>query len=364
MSKNEDWRGRWIAWRNRLVGSARVRRLASALPPARPVARRYASDLFDLTAGFVYSQVTAAMVESGLLAALRTGPLSTEEAAKQARVPCEGVATLLKAAASLNLAERVGERWTLGRRGAALLASPGLPEMIAHHRLLYADLADPLAMLRGERPGALARLWHYDEQADPDSLAAYSRLMAASQPMVAEQALAAYRFGRHRRMLDLGGGEGAFIAAVARAAPQLRFGLLDLPPVIERAGQRLAAESLTERVQLHPGSLHAGPFPSGYDLMTLVRVLHDHDDAPAAAILRAACEALVPGGRLLIVEPMAGGHPAGHAYFGFYLAAMGSGRPRMPSEIKEMLSAAGFARPRLLRTPLPLVAQAIIAKTE
>jgi demethylspheroidene O-methyltransferase len=331
----------------------------------RPVARHYAAELFDLTAGFVYAQVTAAMVESGLLQTIRQGPISAEAAAEQARLPLAGATTLLKAAASLGLAERIGDRWALGEKGATLLASPGLPEMIAHHRLFYADLADPLAMLRGDGPNRLARLWSYDGGADPGDVAAYSALMAESQPMVAEQALAAYRFARHRRVLDVGGGEGAFVSALAGAAPALRFGVMDLPPVVERAKARLAGAGLGDRVTLHPGSFLSDPIPTGYDLVTLVRVLHDHDDGPAAQLLASIRTALAPGGKLLIVEPMAqeGSHPPGHAYFGFYLAAMKSGRPRTPAEIGAMLAKAGFRRSRLLSTPLPLVARAILADT-
>jgi demethylspheroidene O-methyltransferase len=60
-------------------------------------------------------------------------------------------------------------------------------------------------------------------------------------------------------------------------------------------------------------------------------VLHDHDDAPVSRLLAQVRAALAPGGRLLIVEPLAatrGAETVGHGYFGLYLAAMRSGRPR------------------------------------
>lgn len=346
---------RFRLWRNRLIGSARFQAFASRNPFTRPIARGHARALFDLTAGFVYAQTAAALVESGLFDALAGRPLTLDEAARQADLSPTATLTLLKAAGSLQLAQQTGPHWTLGPRGAALAATPGLADMIRHHRLLYADLADPLATLRGEGPGQLAALWRYDGSARPDQVATYSRLMAATQPMVAAQALAAYDFRRHRRLLDIGGGEGAFLSAVATNAPRLELGLFDLPPVVARAGH--------PRLTRHPGSFLTDSLPPGYDLHSLVRVLHDHDDEPAACILSASRAALAPGGRLLIVEPMAqaGGAPEGHAYFGLYLAAMGSGRPREPHEIKQMLLDAGFRTVRPLRTPLPLVARALVA---
>ena len=99
-------------------------------------------------------------------------------------------------------------------------------------------------------------------------------------------------------------------------------------------------------------------------MITLIRVLHDHDDGAAMVLLRAIHAALPPGGTLFIAEPMAqtpGAQPAGDAYFGFYLLAMGSGRPRSPDEIRAMLRDSGFARSRLLNTSVPLTARAIVA---
>ncbi len=82
------------------------------------------------------------------------------------------------------------------------------------------------------------------------------------------------------------------------------------------------------------------------------------------ALLRAVRAALPAGGRLLIIEPMAetpGAAASGDAYFGWYLYVMGSGRPRSPARIRQMLHAAGFARSRLLRTRTPIIARAILA---
>jgi demethylspheroidene O-methyltransferase len=353
----------WKGWRNRLLASARFQRWAASFPLTRPVARYHARDLFDLTAGFVYAQVAYALVESGLLSALRRETLSVAVAAARSNLPEEGVLRLLRAGESLRLTEGLaGGAWTLGARGAALVGSPGVVEMIAHHRLLYQDLAEPLALLRGEQRGSLAGLWDYEATGSTEAAATYSRLMAASQPMVAAQALASFRFQRHRRLLDVGGGEGAFLEAVAESATQLQIGLFDLPPVAARAERRLAR--FADRTTIHPGSFRHDPLPSGYDLISLVRVLHDHDDEPAASLLARVRDALPTGGRLLIVEPMAGtrgAEPAGHAYFGMYLLAMGSGRPRTPGEIGAMAIQAGFRRWHLLRNPLPLVARVLVA---
>ncbi|HEX8555220.1 MAG TPA: methyltransferase, partial [Sphingomonas sp.] len=238
----------------------------------------------------------------------------------------------------------------------------------AHHRLLYADLADPVGLLRrGGGGGALSGLWHYAEAAgtgDAAAVGAYSALMAASQPMVAAQAIDAYAFHRHSRLLDVGGGEGAFAAAVGARVPRIALSVFDLPPVAERARVRLESAGLGGRSTTFGGDFLTDPLPSRHDIITLIRVLHDHDDAPAMTLLRNIHAALPAGGTIFIAEPMAetrGAEAMGDAYFGLYLLAMGSGRPRSRDEIAGMLRQAGFARPRHLKTGMPLTASAIVA---
>jgi demethylspheroidene O-methyltransferase len=363
------WRGRWIAWRNRVLASPRFQRFATRFPLTRPVARRRARALFDLVAGFAYSQILAACVQLRLFELLAEGPLDTAAIATRIDLPVDGAQRLLRAAAALGLVQPLGDAWALGSDGAALLGNRGIAEMVAHHHLLYADLADPVALLRrGGGGGALSALWGYAEspgRGETADVAAYSALMAASQPMVAAQAIDAYPFYRHRRLLDVGGGEGAFLSAVGTRVPSLELALFDLPAVCARAQSRFVAAGLATRATTFGGNFLTDSLPPGHDIVSLIRVLHDHDDAPALTLLRSIHAALPSGGTLFIAEPMAqtpGAEPAGDAYFGFYLLAMGSGRPRSPDEIQAMLKTAGFSRSRVIATAMPLTARIIVAK--
>ncbi|MDP3416230.1 MAG: methyltransferase [Falsiroseomonas sp.] len=362
---------RFRAWREGVTANPRFRAWAARFPLTRPVARRRARQLFDLCAGFVYSQVLAACVRLRLFEMLHESPASEAALALRLAVPPEAMGRLLAAAAALDLTrQRQDGMWVLGPLGAAMIGNPGIAAMVEHHALLYADLADPVALLRRDRGGnALSNYWAYAGADAPEALGAervadYSALMAASQPMVAAEVLASYDFRRHRALLDVGGGEGAFLAEVAPAAPDLRLMLFDLPQVAARATARFASRGLADRSQVFGGDFSTDPLPQGADLISFVRVLHDHDDAVVLGLLRAARAALPPGGRLLIAEPMAGtsgAEPMGEAYFGFYLLAMGRGRPRRAEELQAMLAAAGFARSRALPTPTPLLTQVLVA---
>jgi demethylspheroidene O-methyltransferase len=366
-----DLLDRLRAWREGVTARPAFREWAARFPLTRPMARRRARQLFDLCAGFVYSQVLAACVRLKLFDILHEAPATEATLAHRLAVPPEAMARLLAAAGALELTRRRADgSWTLGPLGAAMIGNPGIAAMVEHHALLYADLADPVALLRRNRGGnALSAYWAYSGAQAPEALGAervaeYSALMAASQPMVAAEVLATYDFARHGTLLDVGGGEGAFLSAVAQATPGLRLMLFDLPQVAARATARFAAQGLSARAEVFGGDFTADPLPRGADLISFVRVLHDHDDAVVMALLRAARAALPPQGRLLIAEPMAGtsgAEPMGEAYFGFYLLAMGSGRPRRPEELRAMLAEAGFAASRILPTPTPLLTRVLVA---
>jgi len=364
---------RLLDFRDRLLASPGFRRWAAAFPLTRPFARRRARALFDLCAGFVYSQVLLACVRLDLLARLHaSGPDSAAGLALRIGLDEPATRRLLNAAASLGLVRRrAGARYGLGPLGAALATEPGVAAMVEHHAMLYRDLQDPVALLRaGGGGGALARYWAYAGRGDPSATAAhevapYSDLMAASQAFIAGEVLDAYAPRRHRCLLDVGGGDGSFLAAAAARAPHLELMLFDLPAVAERARERLRERGLAARARTFGGDFRRDPLPRGADLVSLVRVVHDHDDEQAMALLRAARAALEPGGALLLAEPMAGTRgalPSGDAYFGFYLLAMGSGRPRRSGELRSMLRAAGFSTVKSVPTYTPMLVRVLLAR--
>lgn len=370
-------RARWLAWRDKLLASRKFHRFAAAFPLTRPFARARARALFDLCAGFVYSQTLFACVRLKLFEHLAETPLTARETAARINLDPAAAERLLRAAAGLDLLSERGRAETgeplygLGGLGAALRGAPGVAEMVEHHALFYQDMTDPVGLLRGEVEPRLRRYWAYVDRPaalDPSQAETYSNLMAASQPFVAEETLDAYPIHRHRRLLDVGGGDGAFLLAAAERAPKLQLTLFDLPAVADRARTRFATAGLSGRADAVGGSFFDDPLPkpdgAGADLITLVRVAYDHSDDAVMQILRRARAALAPGGRLLLSEPMAGlaaPEPVGDAYFGFYLLAMGGGRPRAPSELIEMIRAAGFNRAKLLPTRRPLLTRVIVA---
>ncbi|MGE0311942.1 MAG: methyltransferase [Lautropia sp.] len=360
-----------LGLRNRLLSSRRFQFHAARFWPTRWVAARRARALFDLCAGFVYSQVLHACVRLDCFELLAERPLPLAEFGARCGLSPDAARRLVDAAVSIDLFQRTGDdRVALGIHGAAMRADPAFAAMIRHNTMFYRDLADPVALLRDEgRPTELQRFWHYARAPAPGAPepcddAGYSELMSSTVSLVLEDTLDAIGDLRFSHWVDIGGGEGVFACALASRFPERRFGVFDMPGVAARAAARIARAGLGGRVETFAGDFHRDALPRDADAFSLVRVLHDHDDVGAAALLSRIASALPAGGSLLLSEPMAdrgGRDRMAQAYLNLYLHAMGSGRTRSVGRIRAMLEQAGFSTSRALRSPRPLLNSVILA---
>jgi demethylspheroidene O-methyltransferase len=308
-------------------------------------------------AGFVYSQALAACVQARLLEHVRDGARTKAAVALRTGLGEEAAGLLLNAATALGLIESGRGGFRLARLGATFLSMPALRAAVEHHRLLYRDLEDPLAVLRGEAGGAVAGFWPYagGGEVGAEAAASYSAFMAATQDMVAEAVLFAVPLGGVRRLMDVGGGTGRFLAAAARMYPDLGLTLFDLPSVV-------AAATPDPRIDRVGGDFRREALPTGADAISLVRVLFDHDDATVARLLGACAEALPKDGLIVVAEPMSGGarpERFSDVYFALYTRAMRTGRVRSPARIVALLEAAGFGRVAEVPTALPFAARVV-----
>ena len=357
-------------WTQRLIARPGFQAWVARVPGLRGIARREGQDLFDLTAGFVRAQVLMALVELDVFAHLLDAPRASADLAPVCGLSADRMEILLQAGAALGLLRRRRDgRFALARKGAALLGVPGLAAMIRHHGAFYRDLADPVALLRGETDTELAHFWPYvfgaTGEAPADVTRSYSDLMADSQTLVAQDTLSQVSFKGVTRLLDVGGGSGAFASAICAAHPRLTATVFDLPTVMPQAESRIARAGLVARIDTVGGSFRDDALPDGSDMISLIRVLYDHSDDTVIALLAKVFDALPPGGRLLISEPMGGGDrpdPSGDVYFAFYTLAMRTGRARSAARIADLCRAAGFVSLRAPRSARPYVTSIVEAQ--
>lgn len=159
-----------------------------------------------------------------------------------------------------------------------------------------------------------------------------------------------------RRMLDVGGGSGAYSIAFAQANPALQAEILDLPRVTAIAQRHIDAAGLQTQVRVRPGNLQ-DRFGGGYDLIFVSAICHMLDPGENRDLFRRCREALAPGGRLVvqdfILEPDKTA-PKQAALFALnMLVGTRAGSSYSEPEYTAWLREAGFGEIRRVRLPGP-----------
>ena len=116
------------------------------------------------------------------------------------------------------------------------------------------------------------------------------------------QALAdTFDFSRYQTLCDIGGATGQLSMCVARRHPHMRCTTTDLPQAIAIAERKIAAAGLADRVSTQPIDFFADAFPKA-DVITMGMILHDWNLEKKKFLIRAAYDALPPGGAFVVVE--------------------------------------------------------------
>ena len=339
--------------------------------------RRQALKSFDLMAGFVYSQILLCCVKLDIFNFLKDGPKDIERVFNFLNLDKAKFDCLFMGASAIGLIEKdEGDLIDLTVQGHIFANDKGLLALILHHEMFYRDLMEPVAFLKEkDKETSLNRYWGYVEQRGvpsdteleqkTENAKRYSELMAISQPLVTDQMFSAYDFTKHTSVLDVGGGKASFSIRLAKFIPGIKVANLDLPEVCEEAKKNVKQAGLVDAVKIIPSNFLEDEIPSGYDLVTLIRVLYDHSEENVIKLLQLIRKSLSNNGKLLIAEPMANNNFPGiscDAYFWFYLALMGKGRPRSSGELIALLRDCGFSKARCLKTTLPIQTGIVLAE--
>lgn len=168
----------------------------------------------------------------------------------------------------------------------------------------------------------------------------------------------------HRRLLDVGGGTGAFAIELCRAYPELRATVFDRPEVAAPARERLADAQLGDRIDYTVGDFFADrALPGGHDAILLSLILHDWDPQQCRELVSRCVEALQPGGQLIICELLvddAKTGPTDAALMSLNMLIETWGRNYTAAEYSEWLEEAGLTHVHTRRFDAPSANGAVI----
>ena len=346
----------WYNQKNKLIKNIRIQDFLARFPITSRVARKEGEAIFQLMTGFVDTQILFTFVKSGALRHLEAGSSSIEELSGKIGIDLDRTEILCRAGCALGLVRLKSKRIFLARRGALILSLPGMMELIDHHSILYEDLLDPISFFRGEKETKLSQFWPYvfgeAKSLDSMDVSRYSDLMAKSQFMVARDTIGSIKINKGTRWLDVGGGSGAFAKELVKKHSSVKVSIFDIP----------GSNADNQPYQFIPGSFFTDEIPTGFDTISCIRVLYDHDDQTVSDLLTKIYSSLPFGGRIIISEPMLGKLSPniwGDTYFATYTHAMKTGKTRSPSQVSDLLVKNGFSKAKIFPSRRPFVTTVI-----
>lgn len=296
--------------------------------------------IMKIAMGFMAAKHLFAANEVGLFEALAAGPASIAELAEKTNIPPRTLAIVANAMVSLGMLELEGERYRNGDAASKFLAGRPGPDMRPMlrfwNRISYPTWQKLDQAVRTGEAQALFGGFSQDEQ----------RIFSAgvesfTAPMAVALAVA-YDFGRHRRVLDVGGGTGSFLLAALRCYSALKGTLFDLTGASEVARQRLMREPEGSRIEIVAGDLAKDPLPQGHDVLIVANTLHVLSVPHNISLLEKLRTAVSTGARLLLVDfwtdPTHTQPPAAPLMSGEFLVISGEGQAYSEAEVDAWLA--------------------------
>lgn len=296
-----------------------------------------------------------AALELDIFTPLADGPLQVEALAAKTGCHPRGIGRMVTALCALELLQRTADGTCaltpFARQYLCRDRKEYLGHIAAHHRQLVPYWGD---LARAVREGTPLQGQGSAPTDDRESFLMGMRNIALAQ---AHMSVPHIDVGARRRLLDLGGGTGAYAVCFCREHPDMTATVFDQPSSRPQAEKVLAEDGMQERIRFVAGDFTTDAIPTGHDIAWLSQILHELDPETAALVVRRAGQALDDGGLLLIQEFMLeddGMGPLFPALFSLnMLVQTEGGQSYSRSELTAFMRDAGAENIRVLPLDLP-----------
>jgi len=322
---------------------------------ARDAAGVVPDELVGMIRGYQESRILLTALELDVFTAVGAGA-AAPDVARRCRTDRRATELLLNALVALDVLRLTGDRYENASVAARYLAA-GAPddarEALKHNLSLWTTWSSLTDAVRDGHVSLRAEMPERGDDWTVPFIAAMHRNAAVRAPAV----VAAVGAAAVRRMLDVGGGSGAYAIAFAQANPQLRAVVLDLPTVVPITARHVADAGVAAQVTTQPGDLRTDDFGSGYDLVFMSAICHMLGPDGNRDLLERSARALAPGGRVVIQDFILDPErtrPRQAVLFAInMLVGTEAGGTYTEAEYAAWLEAAGLSGVRRIRLPGP-----------
>jgi SAM-dependent methyltransferase len=310
--------------------------------------------LFDLIQSHRVTAVIYVAARLGIAELLRDGPRPLGELAKATGADERSLGRLLTALSTIGLCKGTGEdSYALTEMGAGLdgEAEQSFKSWAVFEAEMLSTRWSGLleSVMTGKTAAELQGLANSFELMGrtPDNVYKFNAAMTELTRLVTPDILRSYDFSGISHLMDVGGGSGELLGAIAQQNRKLRGTVFDLPRCEEAASTHLRQIGISDRVEFVAGDFFKS-VPAIADAIILKSVIHDWNDARSISILRNCREALPGGGKLLLVERLMPEMPAvtdedkAHALSDLNMLRGPGGLERTEEQYRKLLEQGGF----------------------
>jgi O-methyltransferase/methyltransferase family protein len=318
-----------------------------------------AATLMRMVNGFQVSQAIHVAATLGIADLLKDGPRAADDLAAATDTDSGALYRLLRTLAAVGVLREEPERsFALTPLGDCLCADapyPVRPWAIQMGQLYYWDTWGHLLQSVQSGENAFRSIhgmdvWEYRKDR-PEVSVVFDHAMTAQSQRAAAAVLAAYDFSRFSCIVDVGGGQGALLAAILSRYSSMHGVLLDQAHAVAGSEKVLGAAGVADRCRVIAGSFFE-EVPEGADAYVLKAILHDWEDEEAVSILQTCRRAMGPQGTLLVIERVVGprNEDAAAKLSDLNMLVMPGGKERTCEEFDELFEKAGFHLADAIRT--------------
>ncbi len=322
---------------------SKLRRFAQHLAP--PFVR-----IMELATGNWQTQLIYVAGKLELADLLKDGPRSVEELAKKTDTDTESLYRVMRTLASLEVFKethpRTFETTTYGRTLEKDHPQSVLPlAKLVGEELWCGPWSNILHSVKtGEAsfPHTFGKDFFGYMQENPDKWATFNSWMTRLSKLNCPIIAGSYPFSRYKKIIDVGGGQGALISHILERHPNVQGVLFDHPDVVKNADG--LNDSVTSRCSIEGGDFFKS-VPPGGDLYIMQQIIHDWNDELSTKILVNCRKAMKSNGRLLIVDAVIkpGNAVDINKFLDIQMLLLSGGCERTRKEFQSLLTGAGFA---------------------
>jgi SAM-dependent methyltransferase len=262
------------------------------------------SRLQRLSWAFTESATLFAAIENGLFTAIAAGHDTIDALSRHTGINPKHVRRMLVGLVTLDLVEKQGERFANAPDVERFLDA-GKPsyagKWIARTGGQWDDWRELGKRLKTTAPPTLLG---YHGELTVESARAYHEATYQVGMGAARKFMREVDLSDRRKLLDLGGGSGAYSIVAALTHPDIIAVVLDLPPVVEVARDFIRDNGVDDRVTAEVCDFTRDPLPSGADVILMNSNLPVYDDEIVPQVIAKAFAALEPGGEMFICGEM------------------------------------------------------------